>query len=156
MFFSRVARAAFTIIELLVVVAIILFLAKIMVPRYSQYYARARQTEVAINLTALYTAQQTYFVEHGRFTSDCAALNWQPKGYTPSDKSRQNFYTYGFHVPSGQEGRHFFTGSSRTPISALTGTHAHGDRFIAKAAAIINDSVEVWSITERGELHKDS
>lgn len=153
MFFSRAARAAFTIIELLLVIAIVIFLVKILVPRYSQYYTKARQAEVAINLSAAYTAQQTYQVEHGRYALNLQELGWQPRGYTSDKNTTQNYYTYS--AGHGAEGAQVFTGSSGTPASALGQCEMHSDRFSIKAAAKKGDTVDVWSIDESGELRRE-
>ena len=56
---------AFSLIELMIVVAIIIFLAVISVPQYFKYQAKARQAEVAVNLASLHTAMQSYFIEDG-------------------------------------------------------------------------------------------
>lgn len=42
-------KAGFTLMELMVVVAIIFFLAAISVPQYFKYVVRVKQAEVAIN-----------------------------------------------------------------------------------------------------------
>ena len=152
--FSRTVRAAFTIIELLMVVAIILFLAKIIAPRYAHYYAKARQAEVAINLSALYTAQQAYHAQYGRYTNNLAELNWQPKGYTAHPKTRQNFYTYGSNT--GREGIHFFSGSSGAPVTALSSAGCTNDTMLIKAAALSNGTLDIWHIDQNGELIKET
>lgn len=151
-FFSRTLRAAFTIIEFLIVVAIIIFLAKVIVPRYAHYYAKARQAEVAVNLTALYTAQQSYYIEHGRYTSNFKELGWQPKGYTSDPQTTQNYYTYG--SSSGQEGVHYFTGAANTSAHLLGDTIARGNKMLFKAVVQNGAIIETWQIDETGTLQK--
>ncbi len=59
----------FTLIELMVTVAIIGILAAIAIPNFLQYQARARQSEAKISLGAIYMLEITYFVEVGRYGS---------------------------------------------------------------------------------------
>ncbi len=59
----------FTLIELMVTVAIIGILAAIAIPNFLQYQARARQSEAKISLGAIYMLEITYFVEAGRYGS---------------------------------------------------------------------------------------
>lgn len=145
-------RGAFTIIEFLIVVAIIIFLAKILVPRYAQYYAQARQTEVAINLTSLYAAQQRHHLLHGRYTPNLGTLEWQPKGYTSNQETTQNYYTYGGN--GGSEGAQHFTGSSHTSPHHLPETIATGDKLRVSAGLHLNGKTELWQIDENGSLEK--
>ena len=59
----------FTLIELMVTVAILGILSAIAIPSFLQYQARARQTEAKISLGAIYLLEVTYFVEVGRYGS---------------------------------------------------------------------------------------
>jgi type IV pilus assembly protein PilA len=52
-------RYGFTLIELMIVVAIIGILAAIAIPNFVRFQARARQSEVSVNLKALFTSLRT-------------------------------------------------------------------------------------------------
>jgi len=60
----------FSLIELMVVVAIIGVLAAVGVPQYSKFQAKARQSEAKSHLSALYTAQTSFKSEWGFHTID--------------------------------------------------------------------------------------
>ncbi len=144
---------AFTMIELMIVVAIISFLAVIAVPQLFNYKARAYQAEVAMNLASLHTAQQAYYAQHGSYSSVLNGengLGWKPAGYRGGGKEENFYYTYGFNVPGAQEGVHYFTGKLGTPKESLGATSAATDGFTAGAAANLfsNKKHDVWQIDQ--------
>jgi len=57
----------FTLIELMIVVAIIGILASVAIPSFSRYQNRARRSEAFANLASLAKAQKSYFAEFGLF-----------------------------------------------------------------------------------------
>ena len=59
---------AFTLVELMVVVAIIGILSSIAIPNYQRYQARTRQSEAKVGLSAIYTAEEGFTAEAGTFT----------------------------------------------------------------------------------------
>jgi prepilin-type N-terminal cleavage/methylation domain-containing protein len=151
-------RRAFTLVELMVVIAIIAFLAVISVPQYFSYITRAKQMEVNVNLASLHTAMQTYYAENGKYTtilSGEGGIGWKPEGYKGGGSGEKFYYTYGFNFPGAQEGVHFFTGKLGTPKEALGETFADYGRFIAKAAADIGgkQKMDVWQVTNEKDIN---
>lgn len=59
----------FTLIELMITVAILGILAAVAIPSFLQYQARARQSEAKISLGAMYTLEIAYFAEDARYGS---------------------------------------------------------------------------------------
>lgn len=70
---SRTEESGFTLIEVLIVVAIIGLLAATSIPVYRNALARAQRTALAANMTQLYSAFMRYNVDHGRFPADTGA-----------------------------------------------------------------------------------
>jgi type IV pilus assembly protein PilE len=65
----RGKAAGFTLIELMIVVAIIAILAAIAVPIYSSYITRSKLTEAQNNLSALRVSMEQYFQDNRQYTS---------------------------------------------------------------------------------------
>ena len=148
-----VKRGAFTLIELMIVVAIVAFLATIAVPQYFKYLAKAKQTEVLVNLASLHTAQQAYFAQNGRYTNVLwgnDGIGWRPEGYKPGRPSseQKNYYSYGFYSSEAKEGIHYFVGKLNVSLDKLIGSFAEEGRFMAKAAGDIagKGNIDVWSV----------
>lgn len=60
-------KEGFTLIELMIVVAIIGILAVIAVPNFLTMQLRAKRSEVPLNLSGVATAEQAYFHEFGEY-----------------------------------------------------------------------------------------
>lgn len=123
-------RSGFSLIELMIVVAIIAFLAMIAVPNYNRYLAKAKRAEAYMQLSSLYAAQKAHQAEQGRYSNQLTGqggIGWEPEG--------NFYYTYGF---PGQEGVNYFTGKLGTSSSYLSNAHADGNSFVAVAAGDID------------------
>ena len=72
-------RKGFTLVELMIVVAIIGILAAIAIPNFLKFQAKSKMSEAKTNLGAIYTGELAYFGEQNRY-SDFNAINWSPAG----------------------------------------------------------------------------
>lgn len=109
----------FTLIELMITVAIIGVLAAIAIPNFLSYQARARQSEARAVLSGIYVQEQNYFVNHDRYGS-----------------LRELAFTYAGATASSS--RYTF----RSPPAGGTGatTHALGDDMYAPPAGAVAQS----------------
>lgn len=137
----------------MIVIAIIAFLARIAVSQYFRYLAKAKQTEVMVNLASLHTAQQAFFAQNGRYSTILwgeEGIGWRPEGYKESGDQQSFNYTYGFYFSGAQEGKHYFVGKLKTPAEKLGSSSAQDDKFTAMAAGDIEGKgkVDVWSVDQ--------
>ena len=72
-------RKGFTLIELMIVVAIIGILAAIAIPNFLKFQAKSKQSEAKTNLKAVFTAETAYFGENNTYGS-FDDVNWDPIG----------------------------------------------------------------------------
>jgi type IV pilus assembly protein PilA len=73
-------KKGFTLIELMIVVAIIGILAAIAIPNFMNYQCKAKQSEAKSNLGAIRTAQEVYFAEKGYYAASIGDLAWDQRG----------------------------------------------------------------------------
>lgn len=70
----------FTLIELMIVVAIIAILAAIAVPNFLKFVAKTKRSEAKYNLEAIYKAEISWFGEYNGFSSSFNTIRWRPEG----------------------------------------------------------------------------
>jgi prepilin-type N-terminal cleavage/methylation domain-containing protein len=117
-------RYGFSLIELMVVIAIMAFLAMIAVPNFNRFLAKAKRAEAYMNLNSIYAAEKAYFAEHGTYSDVLIgqnAIGWKPEG--------KIYYSYGF---AGAQGVNHFVG---TAGGVIQGSRADKTGFIAVAAS---------------------
>ena len=93
---SQVALFArgFTLVELMVVVAIIGMLAAIAIPNYQRLQAKARQSEAKSNLANIQTVEVAYAVDASTFTACLTNIGF-------ADVAPTRYYTSGFLTSAG-------------------------------------------------------
>lgn len=89
-------EAGFSLVELMVVVAIIGILASLAIPSVGKYMAKARQSEAKTQLSSLYTAEKAFYAEYTAYHSMFGAV-----GYSPEGKLR---YMVGMPAGAGEAG----------------------------------------------------
>jgi type IV pilus assembly protein PilA len=79
-------KQGFTLVELMIVVAIIGILAAIAIPNFIKFQARSKQTEAKANLKAIFTGQKSFYAEHDGYSTSIGDIGFAPE--------RGNRYAY--------------------------------------------------------------
>ncbi len=156
----------FSLVELMVVVAIIGILAAIAVPNFQKFSAKSKQSEVKTSLSALYSALRAFHSEWQTYSS-----RFEPIGYAPVGILR---YEHGFAAdfhnmpanysgPPGDAGRINTAGYcavvangctvNQVPVApgAVAGTAMTATTFTAQGRGDIDGdaTVDIWTINEQ-------
>ena len=82
-------RFGFTLVELMIVVAIIAILAAIAIPNFIRFQMKARQSEARILLAGVHEAEIIFFSENDYFSTDFNQIGFIP---TSNPKYYKNWY----------------------------------------------------------------
>ncbi|MDL1956628.1 MAG: prepilin-type N-terminal cleavage/methylation domain-containing protein, partial [Candidatus Desulfofervidus auxilii] len=97
----RKKNKGFTLIELMIVVAIIAILAAIAIPQYRKFQYKAKTSEAKANIDAIKTAEESYAAETDNYLLCAARPTTAPGASKQAWGSTQTaFDSIGFH-PAG-------------------------------------------------------
>ena len=123
----------FTLIELMIVVAIIGILAAIAIPNFLKYQCKAKQSEAKANLGSIRVAQEAYYAEYDKYIDGVTGYGFDTKGTTR--------YTYNV------------TGASQTGFVATAGAtpdNMNGDTWTLTVVESSAESSVVLENTSNG------
>lgn len=138
-----IMKNGFTLLEFIIVMAIIAILAALAVPSMKGLIGKAKRSECYSYLRAIAMAEHAYFATHDTFSTNLNEIGFKPEG--------EYRYTYGF---SGADGKNYYTGELKCSGSSLTGSYASKTGFSACAAADIDGDgdIDILSIDEKGKI----
>lgn len=86
----------FTLVELMIVVALIGVLAAVSVPNMQRYGYRAKRAEAMVVLEAIFKAQLAHYVEYGQYGDTFDEIDFKVDGAVAVNAStlQSSFYTY--------------------------------------------------------------
>ena len=135
-------KQGFTLLELMIVVAIIACLSMLSVPRLMKILAKAKRSEAYVYLRTIAQAQKIYFAEQGSYSSSLKEIGWSPEGAFN--------YTYG--LPGTQEGEGCFVGKLGTSSSQLRGGITKEGFIVSAAGTIYGEVPDIVTINQDGEI----
>jgi len=147
-------KKGFTLIELMIVVAIIGILAAIAIPNFLKFQAKSKQSEAKTNLKAIYTAETGYYGEMNTYNA-LNHVNWEPVGaarYTYSVGQDNGIADPPSNSPNGVAPIYVITGSSggTFTIAPMVGAN----NFLAGAVGNVDNDgdFDEWSINDNNAL----
>ena len=84
-------ESGFTLVELMVVVAIIGLLSAVAIPNFKKYQAKAKVSEAKLQLSAAYMAEQSFYSDFNMY-GHCLTY----MGFDPSQQVGNRYYAIGF------------------------------------------------------------
>jgi len=119
----KVDSRGFTLVELMITVAILSILAAVAIPAYSNYINRAKQSDAIIGLKAAQMAQEQFFSENNRYASTIDIL----PGFSDTGAANNSF----------AKGDYTLTVASASTAPA----------FSIAAQAVVSGSIDRWTIS---------
>ncbi len=134
----------FTLIELMIVVAIVGVLAAIAIPNFLTYQAKSKTSEAKVNLGSIGTSAEAWRTEKDTFVATPTQLGWRPSGTT------RYGYSYG--------GAHLASSTAPEVTGETCGNSASADPASTAAAATFlavaegnvdaDTGCDVWTYTQ--------
>ena len=125
----------FTLVELMVVVAIIGLLSAVAIPNFQKYQARAKTAEAKLQLSAIYTAEVSFFSDFNMYHG---CLHYM--GYDPVNEINSRYYVTGFETMPTFDATALSNASNSGLMTGATGcnTGAGFSHFLAGKRIVAN------------------
>jgi len=135
---QRNKEKGFTLIELMIVVAILGILAAIAIPNFMRFQAKSRQAEAKTNLGAIGTTAESFRAEFDTYiVAAIGDIGWAPQGTAR--------YSYWYDVAG--------TDTTFNSIAAVVGLC---DRSTAPGTSAVTATAAAFSVAAKGEIDTDA
>ncbi len=92
-------QGGFTLVELMVVVAIIGLLSAVAIPNFKKYQAKAKISEAKLQLSAVYTAESSFFADYNMYHNCLVYM-----GFDPNPEALNRYYAIGINNTAAIDG----------------------------------------------------
>jgi len=132
----------FTLLELMITVAVIAILAGIALPSYNDYVTRSKFVEATGNLGDLRVKMEQYYADNRRYSTDAAGGTCGILGGNAPAASDQRYFTYvcASTAPNGIGDQQFVLTANGVPAQGLGGLSFTVDHANTKATAVTGGS----------------
>jgi prepilin-type N-terminal cleavage/methylation domain-containing protein len=140
---AKGGQAGFSLVELMIVVAIIGILAAIAVPKFSTFQAKSRQAEAKGNLSQIYTLEEAYFGDNESYV-----------GFATVKENTCGANVIGFQLRPCNKGqvRYEYSGVAPTTLTyTITATTGLTNKVFPGCA-----TADTWTINEQKQMDNTS
>jgi len=135
----------FTLVELMVVVAIIGLLSAVAVPNFKKYQAKAKMSEAKLQLSALYTAETSFYSDYNIYHHCLTYM-----GFDPGPESANRYYATGFTLGMNAINAAAYTAAGNSGLNGAAGQCPNVASATAGAVAAPSPNDASWFPAGKG------
>lgn len=128
-------QSGFTLVELMIVVAIIGVLSAVAVPNFKKYQAKAKASEAKVQLAAAYTAEQAFYGDFGIYHNCLSYM-----GYDPNNEAKARYYAVGISTPAANIDTTAYASATASGLTTQTSANGGCPRDNAAATSVIGSA----------------
>ena len=143
---ARFDRGGFTLIELMIVIAILGLIATIAVPNFLRYVAKSRQAEAKFNLSGVFVSESSYFGELSQYGT------FNQIGFAVAATTNRYAYRVGAGATAGTDlippGFGADEGDNTSIPAGLSGAPDFGFTATATANLDRDATIDMWHVND--------